>query len=258
MSDRVNSASKAGVGSVGVGSEGVNQLKVSWYYNWQPTASPRVLDAEFVPMIWNLQFLDAAIFADLKRTNRSAHLLGFNEPERADQANVTVAKALAAWPLLQQTHFRLGSPAVSLDKRGKSWLRRFVNGVEKHNLHFDFVCAHWYGDLTQPDAVDRLCDALTELHRNYQRPIWLTEFGAMDQWFGPADDRQEIIQDFLKRAVARLLSLPHVERFAWFASEPLEDYLNSALFDPASRQLTSLGEAYRECAANFSHSDRKN
>ena len=40
-------------------------------------------------------------------------LLGFNEPDLAEQANMTVEKALELWPRLEATGMRLGSPAVA-------------------------------------------------------------------------------------------------------------------------------------------------
>jgi hypothetical protein len=40
-------------------------------------------------------------------------ILGFNEPDLAGQANMTVGQALDLWPRLQATGRRLGSPAVA-------------------------------------------------------------------------------------------------------------------------------------------------
>ena len=40
-------------------------------------------------------------------------LLGFNEPDRSDQSNMTVEEAIALWPQLVQKSNRLGSPAVA-------------------------------------------------------------------------------------------------------------------------------------------------
>lgn len=250
--------SKAGIGDVGPDGETVNRLGVSWYYNWKPTAFSKIAHAEFVPMIWSPHFIREKIFAELQQTNSSGHLLGFNEPERKDQAHLSVAEALKQWPRLEQTGFRLGSPAVSLDSKGTRWLQRFMRGADKQDRKVDFMCVHWYGDVTQPDAVGSLHAALKEIHEAYQRPIWLTEFGAMDQWFHSTDDRAKITANFLQQALPRLNAFPCVERFAWFTSKPIENYVNSALFDPASRQLTSLGKAYRECAVTFPRSDRKN
>ncbi|MEV0408193.1 glycosyl hydrolase [Actinoallomurus sp. NPDC050550] len=54
-------------------------------------------------------------------------LLGFNEPDMAGQANMSVEQALALWPRLQATGMRLGAPAVAFgaDRPG-GWLDRYA------------------------------------------------------------------------------------------------------------------------------------
>ena len=42
-------------------------------------------------------------------------LLGFNEPDQPDQANMTVQQALDLWPHLMATGMRLGSPSTAVE-----------------------------------------------------------------------------------------------------------------------------------------------
>ena len=108
-------------------------------------------------------------------------LLGFNEPDMAGQADMSVEDALAAWPALQATGMRLGSPAVAYggDTKG-GWLDRFMTGAKQKNLRVDFITLHWYGsDFSgaRGRPVPRYVDAV---HARYGLPIWVTEYGLMN------------------------------------------------------------------------------
>ena len=63
----------------------IAEINVSWFYTWQPhpmriTQPDRV---EFVPMIWGETFVEPKQL-ELAQTSASV-LLGFNEPDRAEQ-----------------------------------------------------------------------------------------------------------------------------------------------------------------------------
>ena len=65
-------------------------------------------------------------------------MLGFNEPNKSDQANMSVADAIAQWPeITSDPNIRVGSPAVSDD--GRAWLEDFMDQVEANNLRVDFI-----------------------------------------------------------------------------------------------------------------------
>lgn len=234
---------QAGIGDPGPDGRFINRLGVGWYYNWRPIASLDVSMAEFVPMIWGREDTTDETLARVVHSNRSGHLLGFNEPERRDQSNLTVAEAIQAWPRLMQTGFRLGSPAISLDRRGKAWLREFLGAVGT-GLRVDFICVHWYGDLIRPDAAETLRAELGAIHQAYGQPVWLTEFGAMDAYFSAGQNGPLLAAEFIQRTRPMLESLSFLERAAWFSASPVEGYLASALFDPAG-EWTAAGEAYR-------------
>ncbi len=98
---------KAALADVGAG----------WYYNWAPNNNdvPGPAGVEFVPMIWGKANVTDATLAQAKK--EGDELLGFNEPDMGGQANMSVEDALAAWPELQDTGMRLGSPAVAYGGR---------------------------------------------------------------------------------------------------------------------------------------------
>lgn len=104
---------------------------VSWVYNWGPSpADPAVYSESFcfVPMAWNASYNAAYIRAWLDKHPATRWLLGFNEPNFADQARMTPAQAAAAWPGLEAIakdyDVKLVAPALNFSNSqvgGKVW-----------------------------------------------------------------------------------------------------------------------------------------
>ena len=108
------------------------KVAATWYYNWMPQPDRDGGTAEFVPMVkgdnFNWQLEKAK-----KHVGVGKPLLCLNEPERADQGNMTVERALEVWPRLMETGARLGSPAPSSDGKGMAWLERFMAEVKNES-----------------------------------------------------------------------------------------------------------------------------
>jgi putative glycosyl hydrolase len=154
------------------------QSRVSWYYTWGPDhhgiTSPR--GVAFVPMIWGAGSVTNATLREVKHEGQ--YLLGFNEPDLASQANMTVSRALNLWPRLMSTGMRLGSPAVATGAATRGgWLDRFMRGAAARHYRVSFITVHWYGgDFVASRAVAELKSYLKAIHARYHRPLWLTEF----------------------------------------------------------------------------------
>src|SRR5262249_12111466 len=141
-------------------------------------------------------------------------LLAFNEPDGEGQADMTVAEAIALWPKLEATGLRLGSPGMTT---GAPWLDEFMAQARTKHLRVDFICLHWYGDITAPDPVGRLRAYLEGYWKRYRLPIWLTEYSGADF---EHHTRKTTVADnarFAADSIAMMESLPYVERYAWFA-----------------------------------------
>jgi len=82
-------------------------LKAFWFYTWGtplPNGSPQ--NCEFVSMFWgqgNVTDGNIAAVKQLKDQGKVKYVLGFNEPDRGDQSNMTVSQALALWPKLERS-----------------------------------------------------------------------------------------------------------------------------------------------------------
>jgi len=237
----------------GVAAERIAALGVAWHYVWgpDPLAGGRGGAAgAFVPMVWGRSQLaaDPAALSRIARSDAVA-LLGFNEPDRPDQAHMDVRDALHLWYALAATGKRLGSPAVS---QGATlgevrWLPRFMAGVAATGLRVDFVAVHYYAGAPDVAAFRGFLD---RVHAAYGLPIWVTEWGLVDPatWRdGRARYDAEAAACFFRAGAAMLDDLDFVERHAWFAAFDGGDgwHLNThAVAEDGS--LTPVGRAIAE------------
>ncbi|MCX6917986.1 MAG: glycosyl hydrolase [Verrucomicrobia bacterium] len=213
--------------------ESAQQFGCTWWYAWGGSGKGTA-GYEFVPMVkGNRQPVGSSELSQVSDVTTRC-LLGFNEPERASQGNLTVAQAIEAWPLLvkfaEEKKLRLGSPCVSSDGGGGAWMREFIEQAQRKKLRIDFVTAHWYRS-ADPGAFE---DWLKELNTNYKRPVWITEFNAM---YSSADEAGQV--QFLKGALRALERQRFVERYAYFNPSSGK----AALLKDG--EITKLGEVYR-------------
>jgi len=243
-----NGTGKKGLGSWGeiVPAEKLEQLHLSWYYNWTPfpkkTAAPGL---EFVPMFWSGEFVTARNIELVQKSDARA-VLGFNEPDHGGQSMMTVDECLDLWPQLMVLKQRLGSPGPA----GYQWLEKFMPEAKARGLRVDFVCIHLYPDFTDPGAVDGVEKILNDVHQKYGLPIWLTEFGAVDvkAWHQPRHraPTPEKARLFVKKLLPMLERLPFLERYAWYIDVATNEYSPGSIFSPQRQKLTPLGMIFRD------------
>ncbi len=226
---------------------------ISWWYNWALTPDQGVgsaytgLGVDYVPMQWGGSFSASTDLSQIPST--ASWLLAFNEPEDANQANLTPQQAAALWPTLEQianSHnpkLKILSPAVNYcggncnETSPFTWLDQFFAACA--NCQVDALAVHWYscnasdlknyirGGGSSPGMV------------NYNKPIWLTEFAMLGSGCATTADAEA---SYMSGALAYLESEPAVARYAWFTgrstSSPWINLLGS------SGQLTALGQQY--------------
>ncbi|MFJ1598819.1 sigma-70 family RNA polymerase sigma factor [Streptomyces sp. NPDC088261] len=231
----------------GGATEALSDSGAGWYYTWGTDHSfVGSGSAEYVPMIWGKDSVDAANLARARAAG--PYLLGFNEPDMGAQSNMTVDQALALWPKLQDNGKILGSPAVAFggDTAG-GWLDRFMSGAKSRGYRVDFITLHWYGgDFRTEAAVGQLRSYIEAVHARYGKPIWLTEFALTDFSQAtprfPTEDEQAA---FLASAAKMLAGLPYVQRWAWFGL-PASDTGPSTGLYRSGPAITPAGRAFRD------------
>jgi Glycosyl hydrolase catalytic core len=209
---------------------------VHWYYSWWQSSDHNP-DIEFVPMISNRKNAEETeAFTTVTNNDKIKHLLGYNEPERESQGNLSIEDALKFWPKLQAIaeakNIPLGSPAPSSDGKGVQWLEEFLRQAKKKKLRVDFIAMHWYRS-RDADALATFLKGLTKTHR---MPVWLTEFNG---WSGTERENYA----FLKSALRFLEREKSIERYAYF--EPGKGKPHS-LFGDEEDGMSRMGIVYRD------------
>ncbi|MFD5625978.1 sigma-70 family RNA polymerase sigma factor [Streptomyces sp. NPDC127072] len=244
----IASSAKKGVGVWSF--DGVSQALAasgaSWYYTWatQHSGVTTPGSATFVPMIWGASSVTDAALAEARA--QGPYLLGFNEPDFAEQSNMSVEQALGLWPRLMEAGKILGSPAVATgaDVSG-GWLDRFMSGAADKGYRVDFITLHWYGgDFRTPQAVQQLTSYIEAVHQRYDKPIWLTEYALIDFSNGTRFPSPAEQAAFVTASTKALDSLPYLQRYAWFGlgSDPSKP--NSGLFTNGTT-TTEAGRAFQ-------------
>ena len=223
-------------------------MNVSWYYNWEgsedePCAAPN--GVEYVPMIWgadtaaNIQTAVAG-FA----SNGSKYVLGFNEPDNTTQSNITVASAIALLPAFDSVAtIAVGSPATQANTTGQAWFKEYMADVAASTtLRVDFIAIHWYGwNAGSCDAAASQLESYINYAESFpgNRPIWLTEWGCLNE---SAPTAAGVIA-FFQAALAVFARHPRLARYAWYQWSPNCEVYNT------DDTLTDLGQVYAAAPA---------
>lgn len=220
-------------------------LNLNWWYNWNINERS-TLDMEYVAIKQNRYW--PGLDQDWKALGVN-HLLGYNEPDKSDQANLSVDEAIAGWPELLATGLRLGSPAVTDSAgsgQGLNWLMEFLDKAEERNYRVDFVVVHYYRshwDPGDPDGAARqLYDYLKYVHEETDLPIWITEWNNGANWTNDSHDpTAEQQAEAIQAMVEMLDDADFVERYAIY--NWVED-VRRVQWDDGS--LTEAGKVYRD------------
>ncbi|HEX7453041.1 MAG TPA: glycosyl hydrolase [Polyangiaceae bacterium] len=209
-------------------------LGVSWFYAWSATNPCPTATMEFVPQVWGSWTKLSWVPTPAKAVAKGAKaLLGFNEPDGSDQANLTVDEAIALWPDTDQPGVLIGSPAVAgMD----TWLPNFMTQVAAKNLRVDFIAVHWYGWDSGSCNDTSALEGKIKWAEQWKKPIWITEWSCRLQ-------SVDVDKKFLSDALVMLKKHPLVVRYAWFLSRSTGDFVNAALLDGGGK-ATGIGSEY--------------
>ena len=222
----------------------VANMQESWYYNWSYTPSTNVTGSkEFVPMIWDENSLS---WLESDQVANYTTILGFNEPDLTNQANLSVLQAASYQDLFTKTGLRIGSPATSYPTN--EWYQEYGKTVNMDDI--DFIPVHIYYDWAGEGMAQAFLEAIDTLYQLYHKPIWVSEFGVANSGLYGAnsnyDEAYKQISTYLKETIAGLEARDYVERYTWFNFD--DDDVNggkTALYDQQTGQLTDLGKLYK-------------
>lgn len=187
------------------------QLDIGWWYDWN-LDQVSDLDKEYVAIRQTRWWPGLDRDWNYHKVN---HLLGYNEPDNAAEANLAVGDAIWSWPDLLWDGLRVGSPAPT--DGGRSWLYDFMNQAEANDLRVDFVAVHYYqcvNPASPATAASQMYNFLKQVHDTTGKPIWITEWNNGANWTGCGDPSFAQQADAIAAMTQMLEDTPWVERYA--------------------------------------------
>lgn len=169
----------------------LHNVKPSWCYNWNNVISSNSSDnskllgllnadsVDYFPMLWGKSWsIDNALSA-LGSGKTPSFILGFNEPDLSNQANLTVADAVTRWGEIVDavpSTVKLVGPAVS--DGAWTWYNNFYDALVSDGLRFDAIPFHCY----RTDFSDwtGASTGIQAAANKYSKPIWVTEYGYVN------------------------------------------------------------------------------
>lgn len=227
-----------------------SELGANWFYHWGNLPKDEIPDnVEYVPMFWGKNSVSEENInrlIDLKNEGKIKYILAFNEPDGAEQSNMTVEEVVALWPKLESIGLPIISPAPVGFKN--AWMTAFMAKVNELNLRVDYIAVHSYGG---PSAESFLAK-LFEAYKLYNKPLWITEF-AVGDWTATSPETNKhseaAVLQFMQNVLPRLDALDWVVRYAWFDGSGRAPLYTSALYDEEGN-ITTLGSYYKQHEPN--------
>ena len=235
-----------------------DNLNISWYYNWGTTGFKTITQdsrndvlyaddfnkLDFVPMVWSSNsYADTARKVNAAVTSGAKYVLGYNEPDYKDQANMSVDKVIQLWPAFMNKNIKVGSPATAIwPTSSKNWFIPFMDKInERDDLDVDFITIHCYPDNYQGKGMADwfLKEVVDACWNKYHKPIWVTELSTSGNQI-----TRDGTYEFVKNVMPGLDERDYVERYTLFSFDASNN--QAGLWYYSSGALTKAGEAYRD------------
>ncbi len=232
---------------------------VCWDYNWShnyPSGASGMYSngISFYPMVWNAGLNKDNISRLKKDYPQTGWILGYNEPNLTDQANMVPSVAAKSWPELRSFSKEVGmslmSPALNYGTlSGYSdpvvWLDEFIGCDGIGPDAFDAIALHCY----MPNAAGMR--SMIRRFDKYGKPVYMTEFCHAN---GSITNRESDQISFMSDVLNMLESDSNVDGYSWFMTRGSGNWAAISLLntDTQNPALTPLGKMY----VNFSSFDK--
>jgi hypothetical protein len=219
----------------------------TWFYDWNIAGIPTV-DYNYALIRHNAGWPG---WSDINAKQNSNTLLGFNEPDQADQANMTVEQAIQQWPEMMKSGLRIGSPAPANPQN--NWITNFLSKCDSLNYRVDFVAVHCYWNSRTPQ---QWYSGLKSIYDRVKRPLWITEWNNGANWTGevwPSDPAAQFEKQYndIKGILQVLDTTSFVERYSIY--NWVENKRAMVLADT----LTKAGRYYAANKSDFGYNQQQ-
>jgi hypothetical protein len=181
------------------------RIGATWSYQWHPWPH-QCADIQMVPMIWGADFYSPTAAP-------SPYILGPNEPNRPDQANMTPQEGAVFWHSKMEVDYRWrikGSPSPTEVEWLRKWRLAYILMYNKEP-DIGFISGHIYRTSLEDARV--LLAEWVKLAQEWNLDLWITEYSAVPCWMYPKTALP--MAEALTRDLRQTLE---VARYAWFGS----------------------------------------
>jgi hypothetical protein len=228
-------------GWCGWGASEIEMANVTCYYDWNVGGTTSD-DFEYTPIRQNGGWPS---WTDINAKTNVSHLLGFNEPDRPDQSNMTFDQMIDIWPGMMNSGLRIGSPAWSNPWGGNGGnLFDFITKCEELNYRVDFVALHCYWGGKSPQSW---YNDLKYIHETTGRPLWITEWNNGANWTteGWPDDTPDLTDKNAQKQLTDLMGILNVLDTAHFVERYfIYNWVENRRAMILNGALTPAGEYY--------------
>ena len=140
-------------------------------------------------------------------------ILGFNEPNRPDQANIPPEEAALAWIEFQEKYPDKELVAPATANADMEWFDAFMEACDVLGCRIDYLATHLY----TAGTTEKTMKILKDYSDRYNgRKIWFTEFAMARE-----HNENKIIQ-LINDLIPQLEHSEFIHRYAWFVSRYYE------------------------------------
>ncbi|MDF7806429.1 glycosyl hydrolase [Pontiellaceae bacterium B12219] len=188
----------------------------SWFYDWNSTGEDECEYGDYHPMQWSgmASTEQASLRYQPDWYTRSGFLgfLGFNEPDKADQANISEDVAAYRWPRFERTKLPLVGPCPA--QNNGTWRKAYEAMAVEEGFRTEYMALHWYAT-ANGGSPQNLINVVNNLYNTYGKPIWITEFAVKD-WYGTGNWNRNQLYHWLAEFMWRAESIPHLKKYSIF------------------------------------------
>ncbi|VGO15663.1 hypothetical protein PDESU_04248 [Pontiella desulfatans] len=196
-------------------------FKPSWAYRWSNDYEEEndLKHGQYMPMQWggiggtspNILKYQPKWYGRANQTT----VLGFNEPDLPDQANMEEATAAYQWPRLERMRLPLAGPVPAAYKG--TWRQNYEAIADEEGLRSEYMAMHWYSpNGASSGSPSTLISNMQTLYNTYGKPIWLTEFSTRDFDGTKTSWSRNHNFNFLAEFIWRAESLPWLKKYSVF------------------------------------------
>lgn len=192
----------------------------NWTYSWWYGSDPNIAGVNYFPMDPDNWYRGSTVSGNLwsfqpgwRKLGYSLNVLGYNEPDQVDQANLDATNGAIFWMNDQNLDLPLAGPAAA--NVNGTWNQVFYGYITNWGCRVDYLPAHEYPGNSSSASSSIWVNPLQTAYNTYGIPLWMTEWSVVD-WSGTGNWSEEDNYNALAEFLWRAESIPWLRKYSLF------------------------------------------